>query len=538
MATSQLRYLFPALLMLGQTVVFAQTPAPPAKPEPAPTDIGAAWDQLITGFIPTAPVDPVLQQIQSGTKPTGFDNFLTHFFLDTRTNYEHYETNFTGNPTTAGVINATDTGTFNPAGIPGPAAFQPGSNRIGEFVDFGTNGFGSDRVNTHFAFRYLQDVNHVEIGSPAQNIVEQFHGNRLIEFLDATVQINSKPTDGAFAGTSIEFGRLNLYGAELASLDGGDITINKRNYTLELYGGRRFSLFSDPQQRGIGGANLTLKFNGDTSLELETLWYIRGSNKAIFRKRLNSRWLFTEYLRAYGGSPVDLNASAIYTSKNGRDSLRAGFFQKLTGNDYIYDYTSEEKNLAANSPLFRLYLGPLAPYSQVNVEGHHQFLTSLRAGATVVVRHLNNQANIGPFDTSFEDYRFNGQYFPGRKIEVDFEYHQRNSDRLSPLNNTTLSGEQGTGETSVKDLTGNIRRAFGEGRFNLSGGVYYRRISEQNPFFYLTNLHQSGVLGSAWVRVDRRTRLYFDYSLDNDFFLLAPDIKNSQVVRLGLNWKY
>ena len=147
-------------------------------------------------------------------------------------------------------------------------------------------------------------------------------------------------------------------------------------------------------------------------------------------------------------------------------------------------------------------------------------------------------SNIGPFDTSFEDYRFNGQYFPGKKIEVDFEYHQRNSDRLSPLDNTTLTGEVGTGETSVKDLTANIRRAFGEGRFNLSGGVYYRRISEQDPFFYLTNLHQSGVLGSAWVRVDRRTRVFFDYSLDNDFFLLAPDIKNSQMLRLGLNWKY
>lgn len=538
MATSQLRYLFPALLVLGQTAGFAQTPPGLQNPAVPQNDIGSAWDQLITGFIPTAPVDPVLQQSQSGTKPSGFDNFLTHFFLETRTNYERYQTSFTGNPTNSGVINAFDTGTFNPAGIPGPAAFQPGASRMGEFIDFGTNGFGSDRVNTHFAFRYMQDITPVSIGSPAQNIIEQFNGSRLIEFLDATVQINSKPTDGAFAGTTIEFGRLNVYGAELASLDGGDITVNKPKFTLELYGGRRFSLFSDPEQRGIGGANLILKFNPTTSLELESLMYIRASSKAVFRKRLSDRWLFSEYFRAYGGAPVDLNAAAIYSSKNGRDTLRAGYFQKLTGNDYIYDYTSEEKNLAANSPLFRLYLGPLAPYSQFNVEAHHQFLSNLRAGATVVVRHLNNQANIGPFDTSFEDYRFNGQYFPGQRIEVDFEYHQRNSDRLSPLNNTTLSGEQGTGETSVKDLTANIRRAFGEGRFNLSGGVYYRRISEQDPFFYLTNLHQSGVLGSAWLRVDRRTRVYFDYSLDNDFFLLAPDIKNSQVFRLGLNWKY
>jgi hypothetical protein len=509
--------------------------APPSNP---PLDIGSAWDQLITGAIPNAPPDPALQQSQPGTPPSGIDKFLTHFFLETRTIYERYETNFTGNATNSGVINATDTGTFNPAGIPWPSAFQPGANRAGEFVDFGTNGFGSDRVNTHFAFRYRQDVTHSDIGSPAQNIIERSGGNRAIEFLEGSVQIDSKPTDGAFAGSSIEIGRLNIYGAELASLDGGAWTVNKPKFTFEIYGGRRFSLFSDPEQRGIGGANLTLKFNTTTSLELETLWYIRGSNKAVFRKRLGNRWLFSAYFRAWGGSPVDLSASALYTSRNGRDTLRAGFFQKLTGNDYSFDYTSDEKNMAASSPLYRLYLGPLAPYSQINVEAHHQFFANLRAGAAVVVRRLNSQSNIGPFDTSFADYRLNGQYFPYNKIEMDFEYHQRNSDRLSPLDNTTLSGEAGTGETSVKDLSANIRRAFGEGRFSLSGGVYYRRISEQDPFYYLTNLHQSGVLGSAWVRLDRRTRIYFDYSLDNDFFLLAPDLKNSQVMRLGVNWKY
>jgi len=40
------------------------------------------------------------------------------------------------------------------------------------------------------------------------------------------------------------------------------------------------------------------------------------------------------------------------------------------------------------------------------------------------------------------------------------------------------------------------------------------------------------------MRVDQHTLLYFDYSLDNDFFLFSPDLKNSQVFRLGVNWKY
>ena len=51
-------------------------------------------------------------------------------------------------------------------------------------------------------------------------------------------------------------------------------------------------------------------------------------------------------------------------------------------------------------------------------------------------------------------------------------------------------------------------------------------------------MHQSGVLGSAWVRLDRRTRVFFDYSLDNDFYMFSPDIKNSEALRLGVTWKY
>ena len=504
----------------------------------APMDMSAAWDQVITTAIPQAPADPALMQPQVDKPKTGVDNFLAHFYFESRSDYERYQTNFTGNPTTAGVIDAPNTGTFNPAGIPSPSAFQPGANRVQEFLDFGTTGYGSDRINTHFALRYLQDLNAVASGSPGENVLETFNGRRLYEILDANIEISGKPTDGFFAGTNLQLGRLNVYGAEVASFDGGSVSISRPKYDFTLYGGRRYDYFSDPAQRGIGGANLNLKLNANTSVELQTLWYIRGSNKIVFRKRMRDRWLLSSYLRAYGGSPVDFSASFLYTSRSGRDSLRGGFFQKLTDNDYTYDYTSDARDLTANNPLYRVYLGPINRYSQFNVEGHHQILANLRGGAAIVVRKLNNENDQTPYETSFRDFRFNGQYFPWRKIETFFEYHQRSSDRLSPLGATTLDGLTGTGETAVKDLTGTIRRSFGEGRFSLSGGVYYRRISMQDPFFYEENMHQSGVLGSAWVRVDRRTRLYFDYSLDNDFYLFTPDLKNSQVFRLGVNWKY
>jgi hypothetical protein len=532
------------LFFLSAPLILAQAPASPGAGKPASQTAGSAsemaqaWDQVIGSAVSQSTPDPALTIPPDVVPKSDIDDFLSHFYFDSRTNYQRYQTLFTGSPTTSGVINAPDTGYFNPAGIPSPSAFQPGTNRLEEFLDFGTTGYGSDRVNTHFALRYRQDLTHVDLGSPAQNVVETFLGNRLYEWLDASVTVNSKPTDGVFAGTSVTFGRMNVYGAEYASFDGGSFSLSRRKFDLTLYGGHRFTYFSDPQQRAIGGANLNLKLNPNTSIELQTLWYIRGTNRIAFRKRMRERWLVTSSFRAFGGSPVDFDAAFLYSSRSGRATLRGGFFQKLTDNDYTYDYTSLARDLADKNPLYRLYLGPLNKYSQFNVDGHMQVLPNLRAGATIVVRKLNDETQQTPFETSFRDYRFNGQYFPWRKIETFFEYHAHSSDRVSPVGQTTLDGLVGTGETAVKDLTGEIRRSFGEGRFSLSGGVYYRRISMQDAFYYLTNIHQSGVLGSAWVRLDRRTRIYFDYSLDNDFLVFVPDIKNSQVFRIGLNWKY
>jgi hypothetical protein len=535
------RYRFCSTLLaatLAATVAHAQPAKPAQTGTAAKKDIGASWDELITGAIATAAPDPAFAQAKAAPPPSDLGDFLNHFFFETRTNYERFQTSFTGNPTYSGVINQPDTGFFNPKGIPSTIPFQPGSDRVESFISLGTRGYGSDRVNTHFSLRYRQDLTKVHVGSPAANVVETFRGGRLWEFFDANVEINGKPTDGAWAGTSVQLGRLNIYGAQLAAFDGGAFTVTRPRFDLTVYGGRRFSFYSDPAERGIGGANFNIKLSPNTSVELETLWYLKSSNRLIFRHRVNDHWIVRSSLSSWGGSPTDFSLSGIYTSGNGRDTLRATVFQKLTDQAYAYDYTGDVKDLAQKNPLFRLYLGPIPQYTQITVEGHHQILANLRAGAAFNVRRLNNSINAGPYDTSFQDYRFNGQYFPWRKIETFFEYHQRNSDRLSPLSVDRLDDLSTSGETSVKDMSGEIRRAFAEGRFSLSGGVYYRRISTQDAFFYLKNLHQSGVLGSAWVRLDRRTRAYFDYSLDNDFYLFRPDLKNSQVFRLGVNWKY
>ena len=517
----------------------AQEPQPhPAArtAEPSPT-VAQQWDSLLQDTIPQAKVDPVLMPPQSQEKHTPLD-FLNHFFFESRTDYWRYSTSFTGRPTITGVINTPFTGVFNPNGIPFPPAFQPDANRIYTFLDWGTRGWGSDRVNTHFALRYTQDLSHINIGSAAANVIETFGSDRRFEFLTASVEINGKPTDGMWARTSLQLGRQYVYGAELAAIDGASFTVDRSRFSLTLFGGRRFSFYGDPDQRAIGGANITFRLNRDTSVEYEGLWYVKGSNSVVFRKRLGHDWLLSSYFRAYGGSPVDFSSQGLYSAGNGKTSVRLSFFQKLTNKDYFYDYTSSARDLDPHNALQRLYLGPISPYSQFVMDARRSLVPRFRLGGTIWIRRLNDAQDQGAYNTSFKDYRINSQIFPIRKTETFFEYHQRNSDRLSPLNPVSFDDISHSGETSVKDLTGEIRRSFGEGRVTLSGGAYYRRINLQDRFFFIDGAHQSGWLAGGWWKVDQRTRVYFDYNLDNDFFIFRPSLENSRALRIGLHWKY
>jgi len=271
-------------------------------------------------------------------------------------------------------------------------------------------------------------------------------------------------------------------------------------------------------------------------VEVSTLWYIRGSNRIAYRRRLRKRWLLAGHLRSYGGALADFHAQTIFETADKRTTLRLGFFQKLTGRDYSFDYTEAARNLNASQQYF--YLGPLSRYSQFTIDARRALTRRLDLGGAVSIRRLTNAKSQGPFDTSFEDYQFRTNYFPGKKLDISLTYHQHDSDRLSPFGATTFGDIRTAGETSVIDLTGELRRSFFEDRLSLEGGVYYRRISMQDQFYLLKGLHQSGWLAGWSVRLDQRTRLFVDYSLDNSFFMFTPDVANSRALRVGLAWKY
>ena len=506
-------------------------------PQAASPTVADSWDSLLKGASPAQP-DPALNPPQTAGKASRA-NFADHFFFEGRSDYWRYDTSFNGGvPTLTGIINVPNNGVENANGYPFPAIFQPDAERVETILDLGTRGWGSDRINTHVTLRQYQDLSPVNPGAPAENIVETFPFSRSYQVIAGSVEIHGNPGDGYWSGFSAQIGRLNIYGTQLASLDGGALSLDRPRFSITLYGGRRFSYFSDPLEKGMGGGNFALKLGPDTSVEYDVLWYVKSNHSVGLRRRLGPSWLWSSYFRTIGASPIDFKTQFMYAPAGGKTSLRLAYYQKLTNLDYEYDYTQVAHDQDRYNTLQRLYLGPISEHAQFMIDAHRELSSHLRAGGSVWVRRLLDDKTQGPFDTSFEDYRGNLQVFPLRKTEAFLEYHQRNSGRLSPLNSTTLDNVQYSGETSVKDITADIRQTFGEGRVGLNGGVYYRRMSLQDQFFFLNNLHQSGWLAGAWLKLDSHVRLFADYNLDNDFFLFTPDLKNSRALHAGVSWKY
>ena len=512
---------------------------PAALPANSAPDIGDAWDSLLNGAVPPSTPDSALVPAQSNYEASPAGDFFHHFFMNNRTEYMNTQTPFTGLHTLTGVINAPVTGVFNPSGIPYPDAFQSSTNEMYSFLNWGTRGWLSDRVSSNFTFAYSQDLTHVTNASPQRTIIDTFGSNRRLELVSGYIEVDGRPSDGLFAGASLRLGRQDVYGAELAEMDGASFTVNRPRYSWTIYAGRRYTYFSGPFQRAIGGGNFLLRLGKDSSFEYDTLYYILGTNLFRYRQVFGNVWLFTASFRMVGSAPTDFTADGIWSPEDGKTSLRLSFAQKLTDKDYFYDYTYNARDLDPFNPLLRLNLQALHPHSQFVVDFSRLINDRVRLGGSVVVRHLNHIQDVGPFDTSFQDYRAYGQVFPWKRVDLLFAYHERDSDdrttNAPPLEFDDLSH---TGETKVQDVSAEIGRSFIDGRLILRAGGYYRNLDFRDQFTIISNAGDKGVLANASFKLDNRSRLNFEYGLDSDYHVFEPDIENSQTFRIGIAWSY
>lgn len=515
----------------------SQKPAakPAAKPAPIRPNILDSWGHLLQNVIPATSQKAIIDIPQQPVHHSLAGDFLNHFFMQGRTEYWLEHVSFTGNPTTTGVINVAPTGTANPNGIPDPSVFQPNTHEIYSLMNWGTRGWLSNRVNTNFTFQYQQALNHVNVGAPGQDFLNTFYGHRLLALVSGYVEINGLPTDGFFRNSTLRVGRQAVYGSDLAEFDGASFTFRRRKYSLTLYGGRRFTYFSDPYQRAIGGANFLYRINDKSSFEYNGLFYVKGMNTFTYRRSFRNV-LFSTHFRMVGSYPVTYVATGIW-SPSATSSIMLSFRQQITNKDFFYDYTIGAQNLNPNQPLLRLYLGPISPYTQVMINADKTFTPRIALGGGVWIRRLDNSNDQGPFDTSFQDYHANARLVPWREIQTYLGFHERDSSRLPVFPSNSFFDIAHTGETHVRDFTLELGHAFGE-KLSVRGGGFYRVLDFQDRFMYIDHAHEKGFIGSAQYTLNPHTRIYVDYDLDTDFFIFAPDIQHAQDLRLGVAWRY
>ena len=250
---------FVALFVLvganAQPVAMQTAPPPESK---SSANIGAAWDNLLQGSIPQSAPDPALTVAQVSYEVGRANDFPDHFFMNARIDYLRTQTFFTGLPTLTGVIDAPPSEGFNPNGIPYPPAFQSDTNTMYSFLNFGTQGWLSDRVNSNFTFAYSGNVTHVTNASPQLSILDTFGSSSLFQLVSAYVDINGQPTDGIFAGTSLRFGRQAVYGAELAEFDGASFTHGSAAVFLDALWGAAFYLLLGSGTAGHRGRKFSV----------------------------------------------------------------------------------------------------------------------------------------------------------------------------------------------------------------------------------------------------------------------------------------
>src|SRR5262249_337793 len=145
-------------------------------------------------------------------------------------------------------------------------------------------------------------------------------------------------------------------------------------------------------------------------------------------------------------------------------------------------------------------------HTQFVIDGSRAINPKLRLGGNVWIRRLDDRQDVGPFDTSFEEFRAHAQILPWDKTDVLVGYHFRHSDdRGDPTRPTEFDDLTGTGETQIQDVSVEIGRSFLDGRLHLQAGGFYRLLDFRGQFTVINNARNKGVLANASFNVDSRT---------------------------------
>lgn len=439
-----------------------------------------------------------------------------------------------------------------------PSAFEPNDEIFTGYGSATVKDFGFEklRFDAQVSFRFTADLDGTTVASPFIGTRDAFRQRRIYEPLTFYTDVRGFLSDDGATRFTARIGRQNIYGAgSFLRMDGGTFTINNPRYTLDVYGGRRVSFYSDPRERGIIGENFLFRPTERTTLRYDFLHYIDNSHNLEVRHGIGESWIFDSSLFLIDEHPVDLNFGAHYLPSAGKTRVNFNFLQKLSSHDFFYDqaFRSFARNpenqirflffpIPPTGEVFngngRLNLFQINPYTQFYVDGYRYLTQKLGVGGTVWMRKVNDTDEEGPFDNSFQEYHVNADYFPSSAFEIGTEYRYRHLSREDPERAQFFFDIGREGEKTFHEVYANAAYHMLNTRLTLEGGLFYRRFDTQSRLINLEGADTTGYTAGVRWRIARNYKLLLEYGFDKELAFLNPDIDYTQQFRIRFEWRF
>ena len=439
-----------------------------------------------------------------------------------------------------------------------PSAFEPNDEQFVGYASATIKDFGFERLrfDANVSFRYSADLDGTTEASPFIGIRDAFRQRRIFEPLTFFTDIRGFLSDNRSSQFSVRAGRQYIYSAGTSvRMDGATFTVNHPKFELDVYGGRRATFYSDPQERGVGGGNFLFRAAERTTVRYDFLHYIDNSHNLEVRHGLGESWILDGSLFLIDEHPVDLNIGAHYLPPAGKTRINFNFLQKLSSNDFFYDQTFRAFARNPENQIFfrffplpptgepfhgngRLNLFQINPYTQFYVDGYRYLTQKFAVGGTAWIRKVNDRDEEGPFDNSFQEFHVNADYFPSSAFEVGSEYRYRHLSRDNPENAQFFFDISREGEKSFHEVYANGAYHFLNNHLTLEGGLFYRRFDTQSRLISLDGADTTGYTAGIKWRVARNYKVLLEYGFDRELAFLNPDIDYTQQFRVRFEWRF
>jgi hypothetical protein len=492
---------------------------------------------------------------QTTAQPDRPPSFSLYFMSE----YRRDEIKYTGKPSlTLQFPNAVPTFSVPDAPINFvPSAFEPNDEQFVGYVSTAVKDIemGRLRLDLQASLRYSADLDGTTAASPFIGIRDSFVGRHIFEPLTAFGDLKGLSPDDWATKLSLRVGRQYVYGATPLRVDGATLTVDNPRFSLDLFGGRRVTFYSDPGERAVGGENFVFRASENTTIRYDFAHYIDNVHTLEVRHLLGESWIFNGSLFFINADPVDLNLGATYMSPSAKTRVTMNFLQKLTSNDFIYDQTfrAVARNpenlfqfrffpLPPTGQLFdaagRLNLGRINPYTQFYVDAYRNLTSKFGVGGTVWLRKVNSRDDEGPFDNSFQEFHVNADYYPSSAFEAGTEYRYRHLSRANPNQEATFDDFHLEGEKTFHEVYANAAYHMFNSRLTVEGGLFYRRFDTQSRLISLNGMDTISYSAGIKCRLARDYKLSLEYGFDRELAFLNPDIDNTQSFRVRFEWRF